>query len=317
MSLKWTLRACALATGLVLSAAAPAWSATVSVTVDDRFATLHFAAARGEDNKVAITYRASGPAGWDILDNAVDKGADQNLGIAPGPGCSAGPPPSDVRCDVPEGLVPIGDIRLGDRGDYVTLDGKPFATTLYGGAGRDRLEGGGDADVIRGGTGRDDITGRAGADRVLVRDGEADEVKCDSEDDRVVADRRDFVAGRRCQVKRPVPGGGLLLSAGQNEDEDADVGFQLYVFIGCSVDSTDACRGTVAIGVRGGRELRRASFRVPPGRERFISREIVSERAKNQLFRHGGYARVVFLEPAGRRRVAFRLIHVDRLPSPV
>jgi hypothetical protein len=124
----------------------------------------------------------------------------------------------------------------------------------------------------------------------------------------VRADRDDYVGPRACRVDRRGPALGTLLFAGQSDDDED--GFEVYVLVGCPVDSVSACQGTATIAVRGGRRVMRRRFRIRRGRQKWVSREVFSARTIGELFSHDATARVRFSDAAGRTRTFTRFIDV-------
>jgi hypothetical protein len=155
-----------LALVLTLLIAGPARGATVSLNVQGvpsiPSATLTFAAAKGEANRVTFTDRSRGDS---LSYNVRDAGAP----LSAGPGC-ARQADGSVSCSASEqGIAAHVTLMLGDGDDVVdTRSGQ--GASIDGGPGADAITGSPSSDDIHGGSGRDRISAGAGDDFVDGRD---------------------------------------------------------------------------------------------------------------------------------------------------
>jgi Ca2+-binding RTX toxin-like protein len=147
----------ALAAGLGVGSAAPAWAAAPG-TVTRSGSTLVFTAGAAAANQVVVSQ-----SGGDYT--IQDSGAPVSPG--PGSGCvNAGA--NTVTC-VATGVAQL-DISTLDRDDTVDL-AVSVPATISGGGGNDWLRGGSGADTIRGDGGDDRLQGRGGKDTLVGGNG--------------------------------------------------------------------------------------------------------------------------------------------------
>ena len=184
------LRLVFVAVGLILCLPATASAATVSAHLvqseeEGLVGPGVFTAARGEHNRLTITYGMRGLLFSDA-NNAVEARGDC-LQVGP----------HRARCPQSE----VAQVRLGDGDDVVRV--RSHLTYIHGGAGDDVLLGGSGldfmmgergADVLRGGAGLDELRGGLGRDR--LHGGAGDDRLIDGETDpRAARDRFDGGAG--------------------------------------------------------------------------------------------------------------------------
>jgi Ca2+-binding RTX toxin-like protein len=138
---------------LTLGAFAPAaGAATAQITDDGTEQVLHFTAAPGEVNKLALSAPHTGQVDYMFTDTGT------GVTITPGSGCATATVPASVTCS-PAGLDRI-EITLDDGGDELFVYSADVPLTADGGAGNDLVE---DLEIATGTPARS-FTGGAGDD---------------------------------------------------------------------------------------------------------------------------------------------------------
>ncbi|MDQ4048020.1 MAG: hypothetical protein M3131_01360, partial [Actinomycetota bacterium] len=138
---------------------------------------------------------------------------------------------------------------------------------IDGGDGDDDIDGSDGPDVLEGGAGRDTLSAGGGDDRIAVRDRSTDAVECGrARLDSVTADALDFLPAGCERVRRRGAARAVPLRSFVGSQDDGGPGVE----IGCSVDGSRTCRGSVRLYARGRlRGTRR--FRARRGTRGFVS----------------------------------------------
>jgi Ca2+-binding RTX toxin-like protein len=221
----------------------------------------------GGDGIDTATYqaRSGNPSGVVVtLDGAANDGNSDDAPPAP----RDAPPPAPQDNVSAERVIgtALADRLVGDDSDNV----------LKGLQGADEISGLGGDDNLDLGAGADRGLGGAGDDLVQANDGQPDRVSCgDGKNDFATVDLQDADALRPLSLAPPsLPDCEHISAApvGQLPNVDvrslrADGGRGAIATLACPRDAARACRGTLAVGLRGGRmlSLRPARFAIRRG----------------------------------------------------
>ncbi len=285
--MKTAVASLAVVLGLVLPGTALAGTVSFPLEQSDlgpgiMLQNLHYRAASGEANRLAVSYDGSG--NYKLTDSA---------GITAGENCTQDGSTGATCSQVAGSTLGGVDIHLGDKNDRASvsghraavfggggsdvLKGSAFADTLSAGDSairntkartKDRLAGGGGDDLLRGsggsnridgGKGHDTISAGRGSDVIKARDSQVDQVRCGGGADKARLDAADFLFDRCAHVSRPA-------RAAATPIELFTSGLNALVTVGCPHDVlVQRCRGTVKVS-RGSRKLGKRRFNLRRGK---------------------------------------------------